>query len=142
MKRFNAAVILTAVAHVLAWVVALWLAFGPIYQGVSVTAVAPGDVTSEPTRFTETLIEANGFRALPLLLEPVVLTALALLAALLTDAGQARRRVLLWVPAVLLLVFCAVGIFSVGLFYLPTAVALVVSAVMGSRGRVGEARTG
>ena len=72
-------------------------------------------------------------RVLPLLLAPVVLTALALLVVLLTDAGQARRKVLLWVSAILLLGFCAVGIFSIGLFYMPAAVALVVSAVLGSR---------
>lgn len=135
MKRCDAAVISTAVAHALAWVVALWLAVGPVYQGVSVTPVpvTPGSVASEPTRATASLIGVNGMRVLPLLLAPVVLTALALLVVLLTDAGQARRKVLLWVSAILLLGFCAVGIFSIGLFYMPAAVALVVSAVLGSR---------
>ena len=74
-----------------------------------------------------------------MLLAPVVLTALALLAVLLTDAGQARRKVLLWVSAVLLLGFCAGGSFSIGLFYLPAAIALAFSAVFGSRGRSAEA---
>ena len=40
--------------------------------------------------------------------------------------------------AVLLLGFCVAGALSIGTFYLPAAVALVVAAVMGSQG--GEAR--
>ncbi len=91
MKRCDAAVISTWVAHALAWVVALWLAVGPVYQGVSVTPVTPGDVARESTRVTASLIEVNGWRVLPLLLAPVVLTSIPLSAVLLTDAGQARR---------------------------------------------------
>ena len=49
------------------------------------------------------------------------------------DVGRGKRKVLLWVSAALLLGFSAVGIFSIGLFYLPAALALIVSAVMGSR---------
>ena len=121
------------VAHTLAWIVALGLTFGPVYQGVSGAAVIPGDVSSEYTRVSATLIDINGLRVLPLLMAPVVLTALALLAVLLTDAWSAKRKVLVWVSAVLLLVFCGVGSFSIGLFYLPAALVLVLSAVIGSR---------
>ena len=142
MKRTDATVILTGFAHVLAWVVAIFLVFGPVYQGASVTPVAPGGAVSEPARFTQTFIGANGLRVLPFLLWPVALTALALLAALRTNAGQARRKVLLWVLAVLLLGFCAVAIASIGLLYLPAALTLLISAVLGLRGRVAETRTG
>jgi hypothetical protein len=126
-------VIAAGVAHVLTWVVALFLMFGPVYQGVSETVATPGGVAVESTRVTSTLVEVNGLRVLPFLLAPVALTALALLAALITGVGFARRRVLLWVSSVLLLGACAVAIFSIGLFYLPAAVALIVSAVAGSR---------
>ena len=142
MKRFDATVISTGVAHALTWVVALWLAFGPVYQGESVTAVVPGEGGGESTRTTATLIEVNGLRVLPILLAPVALTGLALLAVLLTHAGRARRKVLLWVSAVLLLGLCAVGIASIGLFYLPAALALVFSAILGSLGRAAETKTG
>ena len=117
------------------------LVFGPVYQGISNTAVTHGGVASESTRFTATFPEVNGLSVILVLLAPVVLTALALLAVLLTDAGQARRKVLLWVSAVLLLGFCAVGIWTFGLFYLPAALALVFSAVLGSLGRATETRT-
>ena len=124
------------------WVVGLWLVLGPVYQGVSVTAVTPGGVASESTRVTATLIEVNGLRVVPLLIAPVGLTALSLLTALAPGISRTRRRVFLWASAVLLLGFCVVGIFSIGLFYLPAAVALVVSAVMSSRRRVLGTRAG
>ncbi len=140
MKRNDATVILAGFAHALTWVVALVLVFGPVYQGVSVTAVAPGDAATEPTRFTQTLIGVNGLRVLPFLLTPVALTGLALLTALLTHAGQARRKVLLWVSAVLLLGFCALGIWTFGLFYAPAALALIFSAILGSFSRVSKVK--
>ena len=142
MKRFDASVILTAIAHALTWIVVLWLAVGPVYQGVSVSALTSGDALSEWVYFTGTLIEANGLKVLPILLAPVVLTALTLAATLLLKAGQARRGVILWVLAVLLLGFCAVGIFTVGLFYLPAALALLFSAMLTSLSRAAETRTG
>ena len=133
MMRRDAVFISAGVAHVWTWVVALFLVFGPVYRGVSETVVTSGGVAGESARFTSTLVEVNGLRVIPLLLAPVALSALALLAALITGVGFARRRVLLWVSAVLLLGACAVAIFSIGLFYLPAAVALIVSAVKGSR---------
>ena len=143
MKRRDAAVISAGVAHALAWIVGLLLVVVPGYQGVSVTLVTPGGIASDSTRFTATLIEVNGLGVvLPLLLTPVVLTGLGLLAALLTDVGLARRKVLLWVLAALLLGFCAVSVFSVGFFYLPAAIALIVSAVTGSRRTLVRKRVG
>ncbi len=142
MKRHNAAVVSTGIAHVLAWVVVLGLVFGPVYQGVSVTAVAPGVPSGEPTKTTATLIEVNGWRVLPILLVPAALTGLALVTILKTNAGQTRRRVLVWVASVLLLGFCILGSFSIGIFYLPSALALVVSSILVSRSRVRATRTG
>ena len=133
MRRRDAVVISTGIAHALTWGVALFLVVGPVYQGVSKTAVTPAGVASESSRVTATLIEVNGWSVLPLLLVPVVLTALALMAVLTTRVRLAMRRVLSWVSAVLLLGFCAVGIFSIGLFYVPAAIALVVSAVKSLR---------
>ena len=142
MKRHNAAVVSAGIAHVLAWVVVLGLVFGPVYQGASVTPAAPGAPANVPTKTTATLIEVNGWGMLPILLVPAALTGLALITLLKTNAGQTRRRVLVWVPAVLLLGFCTVAIFSIGIFYLPTALALVFSAILDSFSRGAETRTG
>ena len=117
--RWYGAALFAGVAHVLAWTATLFLAFGPIYQGVS---------------STETLLEANGLSALPLLIAPLALTALVTAIAVTIRIKTSTRRVSLWVAAVLLLLFCAAGIFSIGIFYLPAAVALVVAAIVGSRG--------
>ncbi|MCH7706302.1 MAG: hypothetical protein IIB33_04575 [Chloroflexi bacterium] len=132
MMRRNPALISVGIAHLLAWVVGLWFVLGPVYQGVTVTL---GGTVSYTTRDAATLIEVNGLRVLPLLMTPVALTGLALLTALWTEVGRARRKVLLWVSAVLLLGFCAVSIFSIGLFYLPAALVLMASAIMESRRR-------
>ena len=141
MKGNDGTVILTGFAHALTWIPALLLVFGPVYQGVTTTAVTPGGA-SESTSFTATLIEVNGLRVLLLLLAPLVLTGLALLGVLLTHAGQTRRKVVLWIPAVLLLGFCALGIWTIGLFYAPAALALVCSAILGSFSRTAETGVG
>ena len=74
---------------------------------------------------------------LPILLVPVVLTGLALLTVLKTDAGQTRRKMRVWVLAVVLLVFCLLGSFSIGIFYLPSALLLVLSGILVTLGRGG-----
>ena len=113
-------------AHALAWAAGVWLTFGPAYVGVSVTPVLRGDGSgSEATRYTATLIEVNGLYVILWLLVPVVLTGIALLAVQLTNNSQARRKILLWGLVVALLGLCSVTILSVGVFYLPAALALL-----------------
>ena len=131
-------------AHALAWAAGVWLTFGPAYKGVSVTPVLRdasetpvlrGDGSgSEATRYTATLIEVNGLYVILWLLVPVVLTGIALLAVQLTNNSQARRKILLWGLVVALLGLCSVTILSVGVFYLPAALALLFAAVTDSRG--------
>ena len=134
MKRHHPIIISTGIAHFLAWAVMLWLALGPVYQGISETLVTPGGVASEPTRYTATLIEVNGLRVLPMLLFPVFLTALSLWTVLTTDLRRAwATKGLLWASAALLLLLCLVGIMSIGLFYLPAAILLLFSAGKASR---------
>ena len=112
------------------------MAFGPIYQSVSSTVeTRPGGFAIESVETTETLLEANGLSALPLLVGPVVLTARVVAILMTARIRPSTRKVSLWVAAVLLLGFSVVGALSIGAFYLPAAVVLVVAAVMGSRGR-------
>ncbi len=102
--------------------------------GVSVTPVPyespvlDSGVSGESTRVSASFIEENGLRALLLLLVPVVLTAVGVLTALITGIRRARHKQFLWISAVLLLGFCGMGMFSIGLFYLPAAVVLIVAA--------------
>ena len=112
-----------ALAGVLMGVVAgLFLVFSPVYQGVSETATSSGGVVSGT--YGATLLEQNGAWVLLLLLcLPVALAAIGLVGA------ARRRRLLVWAPAVVLLGFSLLAGFSIGLFYVPAAAALLLAAV-------------
>ena len=60
LKRMDITVVSACAAHLLTWCAGLWLAFGPVYQGVSVTPTVPCGVESSATRHTATLVEQNG----------------------------------------------------------------------------------
>jgi hypothetical protein len=118
------------VAHALAWAAGLYLAIGPVYQGVSMTAAAPGELPGEVNTHTATLIEVNGLYVVPLLLIPVLLTALGLLTIYFIAPGRAVRKALLWLSAVALAAYCIVAIFSLGVFYLPAALVVLCTAIL------------
>jgi hypothetical protein len=70
-----------------------------------------------------TLVKANGVRVLGVLALPVLVAGVGLVAV------RRRRRGMLLVVMVALVAFCVLALASVGLFYLPAAVALVIAAV-------------
>ena len=70
------------------------------------------------------------------LLVPILLTAITLLGLRLQQTTM--RKILLWSPAVVLLGFCFVAIASIGMFYLPTALALLVAAIADLGGQEGN----
>jgi hypothetical protein len=107
-------------AILLAAMAGLFLAFYPAYQGVSETASSSGAVTSSSD--SATLIDENGAWVIFLMCIPVALAALGLVGAV------RGRRVLVSVLAAVLLGFVVVGGFSIGLFYAPAALALLVAA--------------
>jgi hypothetical protein len=45
------------------------------------------------------------------------------------DGRNSRSSILLWVSVVLLIVFCVLAMFSIGMSYLPATLTLLVSAV-------------
>ena len=107
-------------ALLLAIVAGLFLAFYPVYQGVSATGSSSGVVTSSSE--SGTLITVNGLWVLVPLCIPIVLAALGLIAV------ARRRRALVWVLGGVLLGFVVLSGFTIGLFYLPAAIALLLSA--------------
>ena len=109
-------------AHLLAWAASIWLVFGPAYQGVALT-------TEGTTRVSATFIETNGLRVIWVPIVPVLLSGIALMTILRTGPGQPGRGLLLWTISVVFLGFCALGLFSFGLLYLPVALALIIVAV-------------
>ena len=161
MKSPGAPVLAGGVAHILAWGIALLLAFLPVYEGASATAVSavavevdrrstgplpldagaistlPADV-GESVRSTATLIQVNGLWVLGLLVIPIVLTGLVLISTMMRQPGRAaarryRWRLVGWVAALVLLALSIVGSASVGLFYLPVALLTLVAAALRTR---------
>ena len=117
-------------AHALAWIAAVFFAFAPTYSGESSTSVTRGaESVTETYRYTQTMLEANGPGVIVLLLVPVLLTGIALLAIRSANDGQMTRPVFIWGPAVALLILCVLGFWSIGLFYLPAALALLTAAI-------------
>lgn len=140
--------IASALSLILALSASLFLALWPCsYEGVEATAVvSPG--VGLPQRASEavpvrhlcaSLIDVNGPRVLTVLALPVGIAGVGVLLA------HFGLRKALWLTAVLLLLFCLIGAFSIGLFYLPSAVALLVAAALhraeaGSRSGLEDAR--
>jgi hypothetical protein len=97
----------------------LGLALWPCaYEGVE----AAGGGAPE-RQFCESLVEANGISVLSVLVLPVLLAGVGLVAV------RRRHRGVLVVTVVALVAFCVLALASVGLFYLPAAVALVIAVV-------------
>jgi hypothetical protein len=69
------------------------------------------------------LVEANGVGVLGVLALPMLLAGVGLVAV------RRRRRPILVAVMVALVAFCVLGLASVGLFYLPAAVALIIAVV-------------
>ena len=134
------AMITAAIAHVLAWGAFLWLAFWPYaYQGVSATPVQVdelgnpvGEMEMGVERHSASLVEVNGVWVLLPLFIPVALTGMALIALLAWSEGGVRRTILLWILTAALLGFCVLGYLSIGVMYVPAAIALVVATALQS----------
>ena len=121
--RLAPAVWVALAALLLAVAAGSWLALYPgFYQGVSVTALSSREMVQRSEQAS--LLAENGMWALGLLAVPLALTGLGVY-------GAARRfRFLLWSVAVVLLVFSVISGMTIGLFYLPAAIALLVAAAL------------
>ncbi len=106
----------------------------PVYRGATLAATRPGEPPAEPVMHSATLIEVNGAGAILPLLIPVLVTGVAVLALYVTRPRRPTRRILLWIPAIVLMSFCLVAILSVGVVYVPAAIALLCGAVLQSIG--------
>ena len=124
--RSRAAVWAAATAVVLAAAAGLWLALDPdFYRGATSAVTSTGGVTMTET--SASLIEENGWWVVGLLCVPVALAVFGLYCAV------RRRRVLLWAAGLVVLGFVVISGFTIGMWYLPAALALLVAAGL-SRG--------
>ena len=124
--RGRACVWAAAVGLVLAVAAGVWLAVDPgFYRGESVTASSAGAPTTVTT--SASLIEENGAWVIGLLCVPVVAAGAGLYFAV------CRRRALLWAVGLVLLGFVVLSGFTIGLFSVPAALAVLIAAGL-SRG--------
>ena len=125
LKRVRLNMVAAWAAHLWAWGIALFLALVPVYSGLSSSSSAPG----EWVETSKTLIEQNGLWVIWILLVPILLSGIVLLAIRFMDAGHKVRKALLWTIALVLLGLCIMTYISIGLLYLPMALALLVVAI-------------
>ena len=126
--RNNVSQFLAGASVLLALGAALFLALWPYYyRGESVSV--DGRIIE---RTHASLIEENGFEVLPLLLLPM---ALCLSAWLLFFLKNQWTKAFMWAAAILLLVFSFFTGLTVGAFYLPAALALLLAAIAATRRR-------
>ena len=124
----NAAIVSALVSDALAWGAFLWLLLWPYsYQCISVTQTA-GEPPSQITETHTSLLAVNGLWAILPLLFPVVITALLLVVTLSSNRRVAKLTA--WPLATILLGFCVLSGFSIGMFYLPAALAAAVTAFL------------
>ena len=127
MTRTKISLTAGIIAHIFAWAATLFFLFWPIYGGVS---VSPGE-SGLSSVSGKTLIEVNGIWAAFLIILPIVFTAIVLIASLPGTALPRLMLTLRWTAFALTLLFCVVGIYSIGVFYLPAALAVLVAAIVG-----------
>lgn len=104
-----------------------FLLFGPLYTGRSTTAGADGAMVEsiEPGR---SLLDVNGPRALIAVAFPL----LFVFAPLLARDPTLRRQIGIF-STILLFGLVIIGGFSIGLFYLPAAIAMLVFVLTAKR---------
>lgn len=115
-----------AMSLVLAAGASLFFALYPVMTGTShsVTITADSAMIEQAKTRKATLLETEGWQAVPALTIPVLLTALP------SFLRRTRcRRMSRWGSAMGLVAFAVAGSLSVGLFYVPSALAMCLAAV-------------
>jgi hypothetical protein len=115
---------LCGVAFLASAAMALFLPFAPLYQYEEITLTESG---RETVQGTATLLEVNGSRVLIQLVAVSMISGLPLLAAL---RRSARQRILTWLAALLLLAYSIAGGLTIGLAFMPSAILLLVAAMV------------
>jgi hypothetical protein len=126
-RPWTAPQVMAAVAVVLAVAGAVWLIVWPCaYSGVTAISSVDG-VEESRTTICRSFLDVNDASVLLILLVPVVLAAAGFVGA------RTGRRGVFMAAAVLLLLFCFLGSFSVGLWFIPSAIAMLIGIAWTSR---------
>ena len=130
MNRARLAIASATLAHFLAWAVSLYFAFYPcVYDGTTVTTQS--GITISESGCSGSLVTVNGLRVLLVLAVPVAITGLGLFAIISSMVTYGVTRILLWASGISMVLICLMGALSVGVLYIPSALAMMVSAIAG-----------
>ena len=77
----------------------------------------------------DTLISVNGLSVLLVLIVPCAISGLGLMSVLASDLGRWPTKALLWTSTLLLLLFCLVGMLSIGFLYIPAFLAMLTASI-------------
>jgi len=132
-ERATRAIVLGAAVWV-AVVTLVWL-FAPVGESTSVSQTSTGQITT--TTSHDSLLDTNGTGVVVVLAVPVALIAIAVAAQ-----GSSWRRRARCIAGGLLLVGSLLGAMSVGVPYLPAAVALLVAGLRTPPGAVSTRSSG
>lgn len=123
-----------ALAMALAMASSLWIALWPdFYQGIAEIARSSGQTPPEASRVSASFLEVNDLWGALMLAVPVLITSGAFWVIWLADYRRLPRRPILWALAWLLLLFCGASAMSIGIFYVPSTLALMAAAVLSLR---------
>ena len=124
----------------LGWAAFLWIVFRPHAHQRSVSTGpvgvdGNGVAESQVVVHYVTLTQVDGYVVLIPLFIPVLVTGLALLFLLTCRMQRAANALVVWSLTAILLVFCGLGYYGVGIPYLPAAISLTAAAVTFGTGR-------
>lgn len=123
-----------ALALALAFASSVWIALWPsFYRGIAEISRPSGQAAGEATRVSSSFLEVNGLWGALMLAMPVLITLGAFWVIWQADYRRLPRRPILWALAWLLLLFCGASAMSIGIFYAPSALALMAAAVLSLR---------
>jgi len=118
------ATIISGLALLASIAVTIYLLNAPLYQGVETHCTESGCETIQTTR---TLVEENGSWARILLTLVTLASGVPFVVSLTLPRFQ---RLATWVFALLILAFSIIGGLSIGLAYMPSAILLLIAAVL------------
>ena len=77
------------------------------------------------------MVTVNGLGVLLVLAVPIAITGLGLFAMISNVVTYGVARILLWSSGISMALICLLGALSVGVLYIPAALAMIVSAIAG-----------
>ena len=135
MFRLKSAITIAGLSHLSTMIAGLILLFIPLFHGTDVLT-NDSDIT-QIVITKQTILETNNPNALIMLLFPWIITGIVMFTAIMSDPikGEQQRirwrwKSYGWACALVLIIFIALTISSVGWFYVPTLLLLIIYCIV------------